>query len=147
MALLDDIRSSSSMDEAIKIAIRCIREMRSEYDWIGVYQYDGDMLTLQDDHYIGPTTTEIAIPLDAGICGAAATLRETIIIDDVKNDPRYIACSISVQSEIVVPILAGDELVGVLDLDSDTFAAFNEEDQRELEAFANTLAEVWADQE
>ncbi len=101
------------------------------------------VLTLQDDHYRGQPTSHTRIPLDSGICGAAASSRETIVIDDVRRDSRYIACSLSVRSEIVVPIMAGERVVGVLDLDSDTPAAFVESDRRELERVAAALAQAW----
>lgn len=101
------------------------------------------MLTLRDEHYLGQPTSHARIPLESGICGAAASSRKTIVVDDARRDSRYIACGVSVQSEIVVPILAGEQVVGVLDLDSDTPAAFKEDDRRELEQVARALARAW----
>ena len=75
--------------------------------------------------------------------GASATGKETLVIDDVKGDPRYIACSMTVQSEIVVPIVAGSKVIGVLDLDSDTPVAFTADDRQALEAVAAALARAW----
>jgi GAF domain-containing protein len=76
-----------------------------------------------------------------GICGAAAAEKATIIVDDVHRDPRYLACSIATRSEIVVPILRGDEVIGEIDVDSDQPAAFGPQDQALLEAVARALAE------
>ena len=167
MTLTDDILAQPSFDAAIRTAVAGVKAMRPAYDWVGVYLLEGDpsagsgqapsagsgqapsagsgqgVLTLQDDHYRGQPTSHTRIPLDSGICGAAASSRETIVIDDVRRDSRYIACSLSVRSEIVVPIMAGERVVGVLDLDSDTPAAFVESDRRELERVAAALAQAW----
>ena len=119
--------------------------MQPHYDWVGVYLLDesGEVLTLKEEHYLGLPTEHTRIPLESGICGASAAGRETLVIDDVQADPRYIACSLTVQSEIVVPIVAGSRVIGVLDLDSDTRAAFTADDRRELEGVAETLARAW----
>ena len=74
------------------------------------------------------------------ICGAAATEKQTIIVDDVNADPRYLACSIETKSEIVVPILRGTEVLGEIDIDSDQPAAFTDADRRLLESVALMLA-------
>ena len=81
------------------------------------------------------------IPLGRGICGAAASDKATIIVDDVNADPRYLACSIETKSEIVVPIMAGDDVLGEIDVDSDRPAAFEAADKTLLEAVAALLAE------
>ena len=81
------------------------------------------------------------IPLGRGICGAAATAKTTIIVDDVNADPRYLACSIETRSEIVVPIIEDGEVLGEIDIDSDTPAAFGDADRHLLEQVAALLAE------
>lgn len=145
MDLLKQILTQPSWDAAIQAAVSGVKEMKPHYDWVGVYLLDdsGQGLTLQDEHYLGLPTEHTRIPLESGICGASATGRETLVIDDVQADPRYIACSLTVQSEIVVPIAAGGRVIGVLDLDSDTHAAFTADDRRELEAVAKILAKAW----
>ena len=145
MSLQKQLLAQPSWDAAIQAAVSGVKEMQPYYDWVGVYLLDdsGKTLTLQDDHYLGLPTEHTRIPLESGICGASAMGKETLVIDDVKGDPRYIACSLTVRSEIVVPIVAGDRVIGVLDLDSDTRAAFTADDRRELETVAETLARVW----
>ncbi len=143
MSLTDDILAQPDFDGAIRTAVAGVHVLRDAYDWVGVYLLAGDVLTLEDDHYRGAVTSETAIPLDRGICGAAASSRETIVVDDVRKDHRYIACSPTVRSEIVIPITAGNQVVGVLDLDSDTLAAFGAEDRRQLEEVAAVLAKIW----
>jgi len=151
MPLTADILAQPSFDAAIRTAVAGVKAMKPTYDWVGVYLLEGDpsagsgqgVLTLRDEHYLGAPTSHIRIPLESGICGAAARSRETIMVDDVRRDSRYISCCLSVQSEIVVPIQAGERVVGVLDLDSDTPAAFGEADRRELEQVAGALARAW----
>ncbi len=143
MSLTGDILAASSFDAAIRTAVAGVKAHRAKYDWVGVYLHNGQALTLQTEHYQGLPTSETGLTLDQGICGAAASNRETIIVADVRNDERYIACSLTVQSEIVAPIVAGDALVGVLDLDSDTFAAFGTNDRLYLESVATALGAAW----
>ena len=143
MSLTDDILAQPTFDTAIRTAVAGVKAMKSAFDWVGVYLLEGEVLTLQDDHYRGQPTSHTRIPLDSGLCGASAVGQETLVIDNVHADPRYIACSLSVRSEIVVPIMAGERVVGVLDLDSDTPAAFGEADRRELEQVATALAQAW----
>ena len=151
MSLTDDIFAQPSFDAAIRTAVAGVKALKPTYDWVGVYLLEGDpstgsgqgVLTLQDDHYLGQPTVHTRIALGSGICGASATDGETLVIDDVQEDSRYIACSLSVRSEIVVPIMAGERAVGVLDLDSDTPAAFGEADRQELERVAVALARAW----
>jgi GAF domain-containing protein len=144
MDLLKHIAAQPSWDSAVRTAVLGVKLMRPYYDWVGVYLVDqsGEVLTLKDEHYLGSPTEHTRIPLKSGICGASAAGKETLVIDDVKGDSRYIACSLTVQSEIVVPIMTGDKVIGVLDLDSDTPAAFTAEDRLELEAVAAALARV-----
>jgi GAF domain-containing protein len=117
--------------------------MRPYYDWLGVYLMEGNMLTLKEEQYLVLPTEHTRIPVDSGICGAMAVKKDTLVIDDVNAEPRYIACSVTVRSEIVVPIMVDDQVIGVLDLDSDTPATFTSDDRRELEQVAAALAQVW----
>ena len=80
--------------------------------------------------YLGKPSPHTRIPLNRGICGAAASEKATIIVDDVNSDPRYLACSIETKSEIVVPILRGEQVFGEIDIDSDRPAAFSDEGPR-----------------
>ncbi|NIQ08772.1 MAG: GAF domain-containing protein, partial [Gammaproteobacteria bacterium] len=105
-------------------SVRHIQEYKPYYDWVGVYRLANGELVLPAGWFIGSEPEHQRISLDEGICGAAASDRETIVVDDVRTDPRYLACSIATRSEIVVPIQWQESLYGVLDLDSDTPAAF-----------------------
>ena len=108
-----------------------------DYNWVGFYlvsRSDPQMLELGE--FVGAPTPHTRIPLTQGICGAAVSAGETIVVDDVKSDPRYLACSIETKSEIVVPIYAHGRVAGELDIDSHTPAAFGSEDRAFLEGCA-----------
>ena len=113
------------------------REMPA-YTWVGIYLLEGDELVLGP--FLGKPSPHTRIPLGRGICGAAATEKQTIIVDDVHADPRYLACSLETRSEIVVPIMSGARVLGEIDIDSDRAAAFGAQDKLLLEAVASRLA-------
>jgi L-methionine (R)-S-oxide reductase len=110
------------------------------YDWVGIYLVEGDELVLAA--WSGPAATEhVRIPIGQGICGAAAREGQTIIVPDVRQDPRYLQCFLSTRSEIVVPIRQDEDVIGEIDIDSDELAAFDEKDRALLEWLASELAE------
>ena len=111
---------------------------RPGYNWVGVYLLEGSELVLGP--FVGKPTPHTRIPLNKGICGAAASIGQTIIVDDVSSDPRYLACSLETRSEIVVPIAHQGRVLGEIDIDSNTPAAFTEEDRELLEAVAEIFA-------
>jgi GAF domain-containing protein len=123
---------------ALRAAVAGLAAASPRYHWVGIYRLDGDALVLE--HEIGQPTPHRRIPLAQGLCGAAARERATIVVDDVRADPRYLACSAATRSEIVVPIIRPDGRVfGEIDIDSDEPAAFGEADRRLLEALAQAL--------
>ena len=104
-----------------------------DLNWAGVYRYDGRELVL------GPFQGKpacIRIAMGKGVCGTAAAKRETIIVPDVHAFDGHIACDSASNSEIVVPLIQGDSLHGVLDLDSPKLNRFDEQDRAGLEALA-----------
>ena len=108
------------------------------YDWTGFYRAVGDRQLLVGP-YQGPHGC-LHISFDRGVCGAAARTRETQRVPDVTKFPDHIACQSSTQSEIVVPVLTLDEeLLAVLDVDSDALGAFDTTDQQHLEALCRDL--------
>lgn len=125
-------------------AVQHIRQCNNRFDWVGIYVIQNHELVLLPGYYDGMEPEHKRISLEEGICGAAASARATIVVDDVRSDPRYLACSISTQSEIVVPITKGSTLYGVLDLDSDTPAAFKTPEIQLLERTADLLAEYFS---
>lgn len=107
-----------------------------DLNWAGVYLWNGTELV------VGPFQGKpacVRIALGRGVCGTAAARRETIVVPDVHAFPGHIACDSASNSEIVVPLLAGDRLIGVLDLDSPKLARFDGDDATHLEEFARRL--------
>lgn len=112
-----------------------------DLNWVGFYLYDGRELV------VGPfqgLPACVRIPLDQGVCGAAARTRQTQRVADVHAFPGHIACDAASRSELVVPLLRGEELIGVFDLDSPIPDRFDEDDQRGLEAIAALFVESLA---
>ena len=132
------IEEAPSSTDAMSQAVSILEDQMPDYAWVGVYLLDGEELVLGP--YRGKPSPHTRIPLNKGICGAAASAKETVIVDDVDADPRYLACSLETRSEIVVPIMRGGEVLGELDIDSDKKAAFGPADRELLEAVANLLA-------
>jgi L-methionine (R)-S-oxide reductase len=119
--------------------VRLLVAERPYYTWTGFYLMDGaDMLVLGPYH--GKPSPHTRIPLNQGICGAAASTGATLIVDDVNADPRYLACSLETRSEIVVPIKRDSKVLGEIDIDSDRPAAFTDDDRRLLEEVAELVA-------
>jgi GAF domain-containing protein len=107
-----------------------------DLNWAGLYLRKGNELVL------GPFQGQpacVRIPIGKGVCGTAAEQRQTILVDNVHEFPGHIACDSASNSEIVVPLLAEENLIGVLDLDSPSLARFDEEDAKGL----NELAEIF----
>jgi L-methionine (R)-S-oxide reductase len=123
---------------ALARTVNLLKTRLCDYTWVGIYLLDGNELVLGP--FEGKPSPHTRIPLGRGICGAAATEKKTIIVDDVHADPRYLACSLETKSEIVVPIMQGDEVLGEIDVDSDQPAAFGERDRQLLEQVAALLA-------
>jgi L-methionine (R)-S-oxide reductase len=126
--------TASLLSEVVKL----LQRERPHYHWVGVYLLQGQALVLGP--YVGKATPHTRIPLNKGICGAAASSGETLVVDDVNADPRYLACSLETRSEIVVPIKREGRVLGEIDIDSNMRAAFTNEDRDLLEAAAELLA-------
>jgi GAF domain-containing protein len=105
-------------------------------NWVGFYFFRNGELVL------GPFQGRpacVRIPLGRGVCGIAAEQRRPLLVPDVAAFPGHIACDVASRSELVVPLLAADRLVGVLDLDSPLLARFNADDQAGCEMLATIL--------
>ena len=142
LEILDSIRSlaANALEATLLLSqvVSLLRRERPHYHWVGIYLLQGEELVLGP--YVGKPTTHTRIPLNQGICGAAASTGQSLIVDDVNSDPRYLACSLETRSEIVVPIQHQGRILGEIDIDSDQPAAFTSEDKDLLEAIATILA-------
>ena len=141
-AELGDMCAAVTADECDAIAnmanvAALVWQAIPDLNWAGFYRFDGTELVL------GPFQGQAAcirIPLDKGVCGAAARTRTSQRVDDVHAFPGHIACDAASRSELVVPIVVGDRLIGVLDLDSPLPARFTPADQAGAEALVTRIA-------
>jgi L-methionine (R)-S-oxide reductase len=127
----DLAQTSHSAQDLMQRMVKLLHDRMLKYNWVGFYMLEPGaeppMLVL--GAFEGAMTPHTRIPLHQGICGAAASSGQTVVVDDVSKDPRYLACSLETKSEIVVPIFAYGKVVGELDIDSHFPAAFTGEHQ------------------
>ena len=143
LATIDDAtRENGDPQRVMAQVVAILKREMPHYSWVGIYLLDGDDLVLGP--FLGKPSPHTRIPIGSGICGAAARERETIVVDDVNADSRYLACSLETKSEIVVPIMSGPRVLGEIDIDSDQPAAFRPDDKRLLESVASLLAPMLA---
>ncbi len=112
------------------------------FNWVGFYMADpdgNDELVLGP--FVGASTEHTRIPFGKGICGQVALSHETFVAQDVHAQDNYLSCNIDVKSEIVVPIMVGDEFVAQLDIDSNTKDSITEEQQATLEDICDILSD------
>jgi L-methionine (R)-S-oxide reductase len=124
-------QAAPTAQELMQTMVKLLHERMLKYNWVGFYLLEPGaqppMLVL--GAFEGAMTPHTRIPLNQGICGAAASSGQTVVVDDVNSDPRYLACSLETKSEIVVPLFVHGKVVGELDIDSHFAAAFTPEHQ------------------
>ncbi|MGA2978105.1 MAG: GAF domain-containing protein [Terriglobales bacterium] len=130
-----------SADQLMKGIALLLNQEMLRYNWVGFYMLEAgaNPPVLVLGHYQGAMTPHTRIHLHQGICGAAASSGKTVVVDDVRKDPRYLACSIETKSEIVVPIFVRGKVAGELDIDSHFLAAFATEDRELVEYCAQLV--------
>ena len=115
-----------------------LKQTFDKINWVGFYLFDGEKL------YLGPFQGKVActqIELGKGVCGSAASSLKTIIVPDVNKFSGHIVCDSDSKSEIVIPLIKNDKLLGVLDIDSASLNAFDETEKKYLEYICNFLTE------
>ncbi|WP_282123057.1 GAF domain-containing protein [Algibacter mikhailovii] len=112
------------------------------YNWVGFYFRNGNKKELILGPYVGAPTDHTIIPFGKGICGQVAVSNKNFVVPDVTAQDNYIACSISVKAEIVVPIFVNGENIGQIDIDSNTPDPFTESDERFLEFVCHKVSEM-----
>lgn len=126
-------RSELKTDIRLQQVCELLKNTVTHYDWVGFYFKNGDKNELKLGPYAGEPTDHTIIPFGKGICGQVAVSNENFVVPDVKAQDNYIACSITVKAEIVVPLFINGENIGQIDIDSNTPDPFTEEDERFLE--------------
>ena len=136
----DLVSRSSSLDTTLKDVCELLKTSIPYYDWVGFYFKNGEKEELKIGPYAGATTDHTIIPFGKGICGQVAVSNKNFVVADVSSQDNYIACSLSVKSEIVIPLFVNNVNIGQLDIDSNTIDPFTHEDERFLEFVCRSVA-------
>jgi len=131
-----------SFDERLLKICELLEANVTYYNWVGFYFKNGDKNELKLGPYVGEPTDHTIIPFGKGICGQVAVSNENFVVPDVAAQDNYIACSITVKAEIVIPIFVNGENIGQIDIDSNTPDPFTEADERFLEFVCAEVAEI-----
>jgi GAF domain-containing protein len=131
------VRTAETVESVMKLMAQRLHETMTRYNWVGFYLVDpADAGILLVGPFVGSFTPNARIPLDTGLCGAAASSGQTVVVDDVSKDPRYLSGSPMVNSEIVVPIFVRNKLAAELDIESYFAGTFTKSEQDFVEACA-----------
>ncbi|MDX1463840.1 MAG: GAF domain-containing protein [Marinirhabdus sp.] len=131
-----------TVDERLTQVCVLLQESLGYYDWVGYYFANHDTRTLHLKAFAGEPTDHTEIPFGKGICGQVAVSNENFVVPDVKAQDNYIACSIYVKAEIVVPLFKDGKNIGQIDIDSHTPDPFSAEDEKFLEWVNAQVAEI-----
>jgi L-methionine (R)-S-oxide reductase len=138
----DHAKTAPTAQSLMERMAKRLREKMTRYNWTGFYLLDpADSGYLIVGPYAGSFTPNARIPLSHGLCGAAATSGQVVVVQDVAADPRYLSGSTLVKSEIVVPIYVKKRLVAELDIESYFGETFTKPEEEFVVACANVLAQ------
>ena len=127
------IKRSKNREDTLQHICKLLKSEVSHYDWVGFYFKNGNKNELKLGPYAGAPTDHTIIPFGKGICGQVAVSNQNFVVPDVKAQDNYIACSITVKSEIVIPIFVDGKNIGQIDIDSNTLDPFSVKDEEFLE--------------
>lgn len=131
-----------SVNDRMTKICELLQENIPHYDWVGFYFKNGDKPELKLRAFAGEPTDHTIIPFGKGICGQVAVSNENFLVPDVKAQDNYIACSIYVKAEIVIPLFVNGENIGQIDIDSHTPDPFTKEDEEFLEFINAEVAKI-----
>jgi GAF domain-containing protein len=134
--------TDESVSDRLQAICDLLRQDVPYYDWVGFYFKNGEKQELKLGPYSGEETDHTIIPFGKGICGQVAVSNKNFVVPDVWAQDNYIACSITVKAEIVVPLFVNGENIGQIDIDSKTPDPFSEEDERFLEYLNSEVAKI-----
>lgn len=123
------LETEKEVETALQVLPEMLHTRLEKYTWVGFYFMNNRDKTLHLGPYTGNETDHKVIPYGKGICGQVAESGKVFTVEDVSAQDNYIACSIEVKSEIVVPLYLGQDLIGQIDIDSNTRNAFTHDDE------------------
>jgi len=142
---LQELRDNGFLSDALlRQAVKDIAAADDRFDWVGVYLVKAEENVVWLHNYVGRPTPHSKIAVGEGICGTAIAAGENTIVPDVSAVDNYIVCDPRVKSEMVVLIRGGDDIFGLIDVDSRTADALTGEDSAAIEMVADKLAEQLA---
>ena len=141
---IQDILSNTetSVESRLTAVCEVLEQNIPYYDWVGFYFKNGDKNELKLKAFAGEPTDHTIIPFGKGICGQVAVSNQNFVVPDVKAQDNYIACSIFVKAEIVIPLFVNGENLGQIDIDSHTADPFSREDELFLEFVNAEVAKI-----
>ncbi|GAA3647845.1 GAF domain-containing protein [Flavivirga jejuensis] len=134
------LNTEKTVDERLLNICELLETHIEYYNWVGFYFRNGTKEELHLGPYVGAPTDHTVIPFGKGICGQVAVSNKNFIVPDVAAQDNYIACSITVKAEIVIPIFVNGENIGQIDIDSNTPDPFTQADERFLEFVCSQVA-------
>ncbi len=137
------VSGSQSKEVTLQSICDYLKNNIPHYDWVGFYFADHTNQTLHLGPHAGDPTDHTVIPFGKGICGQVALSNTNFLVPDVAAQDNYIACSIDVKSELVVPLFVNRKNIGQIDIDSHIFDAFSEEDERFLEEVNKIVSKLF----
>ncbi len=139
--IIDD--NQLSINEKLYNICKLLSTNINHYNWVGFYFANHDTKTLHLGPYFGDETEHTVIPFGKGICGQVAVSNSNFVVPDVSEQSNYIACSLTVKAEIVVPIFVNGVNIGQIDIDSHTINPFTNEDVVFLEKLTKTTSKMF----
>ena len=139
---LEDLRDNGFLsDTLLRRVVKDVAAADDRFDWVGVYLVDSAENVLWLHNYMGRATTHSKIPIGEGVCGTAIAEGKNTMVPDVSAVDHYIECDRRTKSEMVVLIGGGDEIFGLINIESRTEKAFTDEDSAAVQSLADKLAE------
>ncbi|HEY5689662.1 MAG TPA: GAF domain-containing protein [Yeosuana sp.] len=135
-------KDQKSVNDRLQNICALLEKRVLHYNWVGFYFRNGKKEELVLGPYVGAPTDHTVIPFGKGICGQVAVSNKNFVVPDVSAQDNYIACSITVKAEIVIPIFVNGENIGQIDIDSNTPNPFTQEDERFLEFVCAKVAAI-----
>jgi GAF domain-containing protein len=136
------IEKSCTTEDTLLYICELLKSNVPHYDWVGFYFRNGQKKELILGPYAGTPTEHTTIPFGKGICGQVAVNNKNFVVPDVQAQDNYIACSLTVKSEIVIPIFVNGENIGQIDIDSKTLNPFTKADEVFLEFICTKVASM-----
>lgn len=140
--ILEILSKNESVNNRLLNICQLLESNIDHYNWVGFYFKNGDKNELKLGPYVGAPTDHTIIPFGKGICGQVALSNKNFVVPDVTAQDNYIACSITVKAEIVIPIFLNGENIGQIDIDSNTPDPFTEKDERFLEFVCHEVSNM-----